>query len=162
MNPKSGRWGGWRFPVNIWVPIILPPITLHPKQEAPHTTPTSAAQRKGVGVGASKVTDPKSMGPCGGKNSSRPFASSSPSSETVQPPSTGLLGLLSHTLEIRAAKGPLTFPRAIPDSTFRTSLERVPGGSHREQLQCLHRNRQRSNMNFLKLGTPHTHTRLTP
>lgn len=43
----------------------------------------------------------------------------------------GLPGFPSQTLEIRAAKGPLTFPRVIPNSTFKTSLERVPEGSKR-------------------------------
>lgn len=54
-NPKSGRWGVWRLPVKIWVPINLSPTTLHPTQEAPRATPTSAAPRKGVGVGSGGV-----------------------------------------------------------------------------------------------------------
>lgn len=76
MNPKSGRWGGWRLPINIWVPITFSPITLHPKQEAPSTTAPHLPQQhkeKEWGWGAPKVIDPKSMGPCGGKNSSSPF-----------------------------------------------------------------------------------------
>lgn len=41
-DPKSGRWGGWRLPVNIPVLVTLSSITLHPTQEVPCATPTSA------------------------------------------------------------------------------------------------------------------------
>lgn len=78
-NPKSGRWGVWRLPVKIWVPINLSPTTLHPTQEAPRATPTSAAPRKGVGVGSGGVGGgSKVHGSLWGKNSSSPFASSCP------------------------------------------------------------------------------------
>lgn len=156
-NPKSGRWRGWRLPENILVPKGKHhPFTYcpSPKSRSPTvgTTPTQQHREKELGRGGGGSKDNWSMGPHGGKNSSSPFTyGGSPSPETtVQPPSTGLSGLPSQTLKIRAAKGPLTFPRAIP-----TPLSEPPWRGCREEatessLQLFHSHRARSSGNFLR------------
>lgn len=135
-NPKSGRWRGWRLPENILVPKgEHHPFTYcpSPKSRSPTvgTTPTQQHREKELGGGPPKITGP--WDPVGGRIHPAPSHTVAVLPQRQQYSIHWPFWPPIPNSQDQGSQRTSDLPQSHPNSTFRTSLERMPGGSNREQ-----------------------------